>query len=159
MVEMAHGVLERRLKSKPITDPVRRALINLQIAEAHFEEDFEAAVGTEGLGASAYNVLRILRGEPEGHPRGAIADRMVYRKTDLTRIIDRLVRLGFAERVRSKRDRRLSVTRITQKGVKAMARLEPLVDGVIDQHRRKLPAGDFQELNRLLEALYVDRLE
>jgi DNA-binding MarR family transcriptional regulator len=154
------GVLERRLKtSRPVSDPATRALMNLDLADAHFQEDFEAATLTEGLSMSAYNILRILRGHPDGHPRTEIAQRMVYRRTDLTRLIDGLLRRGLAERLRNRRDRRLSVTRITPKGLKAMARLEPLIDALVERYRRKLSVHELKELSRLLEALYQDRVE
>lgn len=153
------GVLERRLKMRPMTDPVLRALVNLQVADAEFMQQFEAVAGAEGLSVSAYNILRILRGEPAGHPRRAIAERMIYRRTDLTRIIDGLARRGLAARVRSRSDRRLSVTKITAKGLKAMARLDPQLMALVDVFRQKLTDRDYRELNRLLEALYADRVE
>jgi DNA-binding MarR family transcriptional regulator len=156
----ADGVLERRLKtSRPVADPATRALMNLDLADAHFQEDFEAATLTEGLSMSAYNVLRILRGQPGGHPRTEIAERMVYRRTDLTRLIDGLIRRGFAERLRGRRDRRLSVTRITSKGLKTMTRLDPLIDELVARYRRKLSTRELEELSRLLEKLYEDRVE
>jgi DNA-binding MarR family transcriptional regulator len=154
------GILERRLKTtRSVSDPAFRALMNLDLADAHFQEDFEAATLTEGLSGSAYNVLRILRGHPEGHPRTEIAQRMVYRRTDVTRLIDGLIRRGFAERLRARSDRRLSLTRITSKGVKTMARLDPLIEALVERYRRKLSARDWQELSRLLETLYEDRVE
>ncbi len=155
-----NGILERRLKtSLPVTDPATRALMNLNLADAQFQEDFEAATLTEGLSMSAYNVLRILRGHSEGHPRTEIAQRMVYRRTDLTRLIDGLIRRGLAERIRERRDRRLSVTRITPKGLKTMARLDPLINELAERYRRKLSVRELEELSRLLEKLYADRVE
>ena len=154
------GALERRLKiSQPVTDPATRALMNLDLADAHFLEDFEAATLTEGLSMSAYNVLRILRGNPDGHPRTEIAQRMIYRRTDLTRLIDGLIRRGLVERLRGRRDRRLSVTRITPKGLKTMTRLDPLINDAVDRYRRKLSVREWDELSRLLEKLYEDRIE
>jgi DNA-binding MarR family transcriptional regulator len=154
------GVLERRLKIlRPVADPATRMLMNLDLADAHFQEEFEAATMTEGLSMSAYNILRILRGHPDGHPRTEIAQRMVYRKTDLTRLIDRLLRRGFAERRRGRHDRRLSVTRITSKGLKTLERLDPLINGLVERYRRKMSVPELKELSRLLETLYADRIE
>ncbi len=154
------GILERRLKSsRAVTDPAIRALMNLDLADAHFQEDFEAVTLTEDLSMSAYNVLRILRGHPAGHPRTEIAQRMVYRRTDLTRLIDGLIRRGLAERLRERRDRRLSVTRITSKGLKTMTRLDPLIDDLVERYRAKLSVRELEELSRLLEKLYADRVD
>ena len=159
MSERTSGILERRLQSRPVPEPVTRAVMNLQVAAAQFEEDFAETLAPEGLSSSAMNVLRILRGHPEGHPRGEIAKRLIYGSADVTRIIDRLTRRGLVERVRSPRDRRLSLTRLTAKGQKMVARLEQPIDAMIARYRRKLSAGEFQELSRLLEALYAAHLE
>jgi MarR family transcriptional regulator, 2-MHQ and catechol-resistance regulon repressor len=157
MSEPVSGILERRLQSRPITDPVYRATMNLQVAAAQFEEDFAATLAPEGLSSSALNVLRILRGHAEGHPRGEIARRLIYRNADVTRIIDRLTRRGLVERVRSPRDRRLSLTRLTAKGQRVLARLQDPIEALVADYRRKLSAEEFRELSRLLEALYAER--
>jgi DNA-binding MarR family transcriptional regulator len=160
MSERKQGVLERRLQTtRPVTDLTIRGMLNVQLADAHFVEDFEDVTVTEELSMSAFNVLRILRGQTEGHARNEIARRMIYRKADLTRIIDGLVRRGLAERVRSRQDRRLSLTRITPKGLKMVGRLDPLVGKLVERYRRKLSPQDWDELSRLLEAVYEDHVE
>ena len=116
------GILERRLKTRPITNPIQRAMVNLQVAFAHFEEDFERMVGKEGLSSSSFNVLRILRGHPDGHPRGELSKRLVYRNSDVTRLLDVLVRRGLVERVRSTSDRRLSVARLQNASMESCLR-------------------------------------
>jgi DNA-binding MarR family transcriptional regulator len=153
------GILERRLKSRPITNVVQRGMLNIQVAFAHFEEDFERVFGKEGLSASSFNALRILRGQPEGHPRGEIAKRLVYRKSDVTRVIDVLVRRGLVERARSASDRRLSVARITPKGLKTLLRLDALLDVLTAEYDRKLPRRKWVELSRLLEAFYAEHVD
>jgi len=153
------GALERRLKTaRVISDPAARALLNLDVASGHVLEQLEAITMAEGLSNTAYNVLRILRGEPDGHPRGEIAARMVVHRADVTRLIDGLVRRGFAVRLRPTIDRRLSVTRITPKGVKTLQRLQPAVDALIARFRAKLSGPELIELNRLLERLYADEV-
>jgi DNA-binding MarR family transcriptional regulator len=153
------GLLERRLKSRPITNPVQRAMINIQVAFAHFEEDFERVVGKDGLSSTSFNVLRILRGQPEGHPRGDIAKRLVYRRSDVTRIIDVLVRRGFVERTRHASDRRLSLARITARGLKTLARLDAHLDVLTAEYEKKLSRREWVELSRLLEAVYAEHVE
>jgi DNA-binding MarR family transcriptional regulator len=156
VAERTSGILERRLQARPITDPVYRATMNLQVAAAQFDADLTAALEPESVSPTGLNVLRILRGQPDGHPRGEIARRLLHRNADVTRIIDRLTRRGLVERARSPRDRRLSLTRLTAKGHKLVARLDGRLDTVIDGYRRKLPVADYHELSRLLEALYRD---
>jgi DNA-binding MarR family transcriptional regulator len=154
------GVLERRLlTTRPIADPIQRGLINLQVACAHFEEDFDQMVRREGLSNASFNALRILRGSPDGLPRGEVAQRLIYRKADVTRLLDGLVRRGLVERVRSKSDRRLSLARITPKGQKVLGRIDPLVIELRDRYEVKLSKRDWAELSRLLEALYASHVD
>lgn len=79
----------------------------------------------EGLTPNQYNVLRILRGaHPGGLTCGQIGERMITRDPDVTRLTDRLVREGLAERTRSDTDRRVVEVTISAEGLAALARLD-----------------------------------
>ena len=52
------------------------------------------------LSATQYNVLRILRGAPDGLLCGEIANRMITRDPDVTRLLDRLEKRKLIERHR-----------------------------------------------------------
>ncbi len=78
----------------------------------------------EDLSATQYNVLRILRGAPEGLPCGEIANRMISRDPDVTRLLDRLEKRGLISRSRETTDRRMVVTRITSEGLQSLSRLD-----------------------------------
>src|SRR6202790_4223041 len=67
---------------------------------------------TEDLSSTQYNVLRILRGSPEGLPCGEIANRMITRDPDVTRLLDRLEKRNLISRCRKDRDRRTVMARI-----------------------------------------------
>ena len=90
---------------------------------------------TEELSATQYNVLRILRGSPDGLPCGEIASRMITRDPDITRLLDRLKKRRLISRCRKSKDRRMVLARITPEGLKLLARLdEPVQEG----HRKQL---------------------
>lgn len=97
-----------------------------------------------GLTPNQYNVLRILRGSsPAGLTCGQIADRMITRDPDVTRLTDRLVRAGLAERERAEADRRIVEVRITEAGMDALAGLDrdmatELLGSLGDQRLRAL---------------------
>src|SRR5260370_40244815 len=110
-------VLERRLQMAPVRDPTVRGIMNLFVASAHAMDAFECVTGQAALSYASFNVLRILRGHPEGHPRRIIAQRLVTKNADVTRLIDGLVSRGLVRRARSKRDGRVSLARITPKGM------------------------------------------
>jgi len=108
----------------------------------------------EDVSATQYNVLRILRGAPEGLPCGEIAGRMITRDPDITRLLDRLEKRGLISRCRETRDRRMVLAWITSEGLKLLARLdEPVQAG----HRRQLGHLGRERLRALCELLQVAR--
>lgn len=109
---------------RPLADPVVEAMLNLLVTGAALRELAEAEYARFGLTSSGYNVLRILRGSPDGLPRGEIGQRLVNPSPDVTRLIDRLARRGLVRRQRGRTDRRLSLTRITPRGLALMEEAE-----------------------------------
>jgi DNA-binding MarR family transcriptional regulator len=89
----------------------------------------------EDLSPTQYNVLRILRGAPEGLACGEIANRMITRDPDVTRLLDRLEKRGLISRSREAGDRRMVMTRITAGGLKVLAGLDEPIRQV---HRKQL---------------------
>ena len=107
---------------------------------------------SRSLSPTQYNVLRILRGAgPGGLSCREVAERMVTREPDLTRLLDRLERRGLIARGREAKDRRVVVTRITREGLGV---LEALDEPMVESARRALghlgPEG-LRSLSRLLE--------
>src|ERR1700747_370004 len=69
------------------------------------------------LSPTQYNVLRILRGAPDGLACGEIGSRMITRDPDITRLLDRLEKRALISRCRESKDRRMVLTRITPQGL------------------------------------------
>jgi DNA-binding MarR family transcriptional regulator len=113
-----------------------------------------AVLKTEDLSAPQYNVLRILRGAPEGLTCGEIGNRMITRDPDITRLLDRLERRGLISRARDTKDRRVVLTRITPQGLEALSRLDVPVR---EAHRRQLGHLGRERLQALTELLRVCR--
>jgi DNA-binding MarR family transcriptional regulator len=102
------------------------------------------------ISPTQYNVLRILRGAPEGLLCGEIGNRMISRDPDITRLLDRLEKRGLVSRSRDAKDRRTVLTRITDDGMKVLADL----DGpVLQAHWRTLGHLGEQKLNALVRLL------
>lgn len=110
----------------------------------------------EELSPTQYNVLRILRGAPEGLTCGEIGQRMITRDPDITRLLDRLEKRGLIVRWRDVEDRRIVLARITPEGLKTLDRLdEPVQEG----HRRQLGHLGRARLKALCELLRAARGE
>ena len=150
------AALHRRLKMRPLADPVIEGMLNLLVTGAVLNQASERLFGQFGLTSSAYNVLRILRGSPDGQPRGEIGERMVNRAPDVTRLIDRLARRGLVRRMRARTDRRLSLTRITDKGLALLERAEAANVEQRAHLATKLSDREWRQLSALCERIYGD---
>jgi DNA-binding MarR family transcriptional regulator len=107
---------------------------------------------TEDLSSTQYNVLRILRGAPEGLPCGEIANRMITRDPDITRLLDRLEKRQFIARCREELDRRTVMTRITPEGLKLLERLDGPIMTAHHKQLSHLGRKGLEELTGLLQA-------
>jgi len=108
----------------------------------------------EDLSPTQYNVLRILRGAPEGLACGEIASRMITRDPDITRLLDRLEKRALISRCRETKDRRTVMARITREGLKLLARLD---EPIKDIHRKQLGHLGRERLGALAELLRLAR--
>jgi DNA-binding MarR family transcriptional regulator len=104
----------------------------------------------EDLSPNQYNVLRILRGAPEGLACGEIASRMITRDPDVTRLLDRLEKRQLVSRCRETEDRRTVRTRISPEGLKLLAGLD---EPVLTAHRKLLGHLGPRRLKALSELL------
>lgn len=111
---------------------------------------------TEDLSSTQYNVLRILRGSPEGLTCGEIGDRMITHDSDITRLLDRLENRKLVSRCREAKDRRVVVTRIAPKGLAVLARLD---EPVRETHRELLGHLGARRLGALALLLAACRKE
>lgn len=108
----------------------------------------------EGLSPNQYNVLRILRGSPEGLPCGEIGNRMITRDPDITRLLDRLEKRGLIVRSREARDRRMVMAAITPTGMELLARLD---EPAREVHRSQLGHLGRERLDTLKSLLQLAR--
>ena len=108
----------------------------------------------EDVSPTQYNVLRILRGSPEGLSSGEIGRRMITREPDITRLLDRMEKRKLISRRRRAEDRRTVVARITPVGLALLNRLD---EPVQQAHRRQLGHLGPKRLKQLSELLAICR--
>jgi len=131
-----------------------QVFINLMLTADLLSRRLEPVLKAAEISSTQYNVLRILRGAPEGLPCGEIGSRMISRDPDITRLLDRLEKRGLVSRCRETRDRRLVLTRITDPGLKLLAQL----DGpVLDAHYLQLGHLGQEKLKTLMALLHEGR--
>jgi DNA-binding MarR family transcriptional regulator len=141
-------------KQRRTGSPEEAAFLDLLRTTDTLSRGLIRVLKAEDLSATQYNVLRILRGAPEGLACGEIASRMITRDPDVTRLLDRLEKRGLISRCRETKDRRTVMARITSDGLKLLTRLD---EPVPSAHRKQLGHLGRARLRTLTELLSVAR--
>lgn len=143
-----------RLRNRPHKSAIglpQEAFVSLARTEAVLHDGLDRVLGPRGLSLTQYNVLRILRGAgPEGLCRNEIAQRLITRMPDVTRLLDRMEAAGLVSRVRSTEDRRLVNTTLTKVGRDLVGDLDAEVARV---HQAQLGHLTDAELRSLIDLL------
>jgi DNA-binding MarR family transcriptional regulator len=144
-------------KRQPFDCPAQEAYLNIMRTHSLLLGPFEHLLKQYGISPAKYNILRILRGSlgsgesrEYGLPSLEIADRLITRVPDITRLVDGLEADEMVVRTRCTEDRRVVYVGITAKGMELLDLLE---EPVMQLHRRSMAHMDSEELaelNRLL---------
>jgi DNA-binding MarR family transcriptional regulator len=148
--------LEERPSAPVHTQTLIEAALNLFVAADYLRTQFDSVCSGHGISHTQYNVLRILKhAYPNGYPRCEIMERMVERAPDTTRLIDRLEQQGYVERARSEEDRRLSIARITQKGLFVLEEITPSFESIWKELSCKISRAESLMLAEICEKIYA----
>lgn len=129
----------------------QEAYLNLQRTVGVINGPFLQLFKANQLRPSQYNILRILRGqEGQGLACSHIGERMVTRDPDVTRLVDKLLKMGLVRRVRSDSDRRVVLISITDEGQNLLAEMDDPVRELHHAALGHLTGVELEELNRLL---------
>jgi len=148
------GRVQREIKPrKPFHRVEDEAFVNIQRTADALMQGVASALKPMGLSPTQYNVLRILSGaEPDGLACREIADRMITRDPDITRLLDRLEDRGLVARSRDREDRRVITTRISDKGLRLLKDLDGPIEGLHLEQMGHLGGRKLRSLISLLEA-------
>lgn len=123
-------------QGRPFAGVEHQVYIALQRAAADLTQGLATLLRPFGLSGAQYNILRILRGAgDDGLACGEVANRLITREPDMTRLLDRMQRQGLVTRQRASYDRRVVTARITAEGRHV---LEQLDEPMAAMHRRQL---------------------
>jgi DNA-binding MarR family transcriptional regulator len=150
MKSVAHSASKPRL----LPCPEEAAYLELLKTADLLSRNLSDLLKTEDLSSTQYNVLRILRGAPDGLPCGEIGSRMITRDPDITRLLDRLEKRSLISRHRESKDRRMVMARITPEGIQLLFQMD---DPVREAHRAQLSHLGRERLRAFSELLQVAR--
>jgi len=148
---MAKSIAGQLKQKRAFSTGEEEALLAVPMAAARLTAPWAQFLKTTAdLSTSQYNVLRILRGSPDGLTCGEIGERMIARDPDVTRLVDRLCKRGLTKRTRSQIDRRVVRVEITQKGIDLLDELDPHVARLPPALLGHMSQTSLQQLSRLL---------
>jgi DNA-binding MarR family transcriptional regulator len=151
---MIHLTLKESIhQSRPFASVQAEALLTLMWAGDRAARVTNEPLRTLDLSSAQYNVLRILRGSPEGLQTTEVVDRMVTRAPNITRLVDKLETRGFIERRRCSEDRRVVYLQITPAGLGFIEEISPELDAATRSATRGLSEEEHKTLIHLLNKL------
>lgn len=131
----------------------REAHVNVLLLANRNHEALDEICHGEGVTHQQYVALwtLCLTGDPDaGLPMRAVADGLLNRASDTTRLVDRLERAGLVERLANPADRRSVLVRATAEGHRVFRAVTPRLQ---HHHRRQwshLSSAEIDTLNHLL---------
>ena len=151
------GRLQSEIRqSRPFPHPADEAFLNLLRTADWLLQPVEETLRSFGLTHPQYNVLRILAGAgTAGLPCGEISKRLITRDPDITRLLDRMQKLGHVERGRGIEDRRVVRAHITPAGLATLRGLERPVRDAVRAPLTRLGPAKLDQLTGILEDIRI----
>ncbi|MGB5482776.1 MAG: MarR family transcriptional regulator [Eudoraea sp.] len=110
--------------------PLRsRTIIHLILIHNKVSESFSHALKPFGISTQQFNVLRILRGQ-QSKPANlsTLNERMVSKMSNTTRLVDKLMKKGYVDRIVCMSNRRKVEITITKEGLKALSEMDDVLE-------------------------------
>lgn len=140
--------VNRKSDALPVEERVFVALVK---GSARLEAGLNRLFRQFELTNATYSILTVLSDQGhEGASCGQIAERLIAEVPDMTRLLDRLERIGYVRRERSKADRRMVRVSISDRGAQTVASLREPVSAY---YRSALGALGEEKLLALLALL------
>ena len=145
--------LEDQLKTSNL--PLAKKLsLGLLVTANYIDDKVAEALKPFDISIPQFNVLRILRGQ-KGKPANlsTIQERMVSKMSNTTRLVDKLISKGLAERVICESNRRKVEITITEEGLQLLEKTDPAVDAVEAEMTRNLTEEDIEYVTNCLNEI------
>jgi DNA-binding MarR family transcriptional regulator len=144
--------VEERIKTDQPLPLQRRTIIHLMLVNNLIGEQMSQALKPFEVSLQQFNVLRILRGQ-KGKPANlsTLNDRMVSRMSNTTRLVDKLIAKGLADRNTCPENRRKVEIRLTEKGLESLKAMDRAVDAAEKKLMGSFSDEQLRQLNELLD--------
>ncbi len=145
--------IEQEIMQSKFRNEKHRAIINLVYTGNWLTAQHSKFLKTFDISEQQFNILRILRGQrPKSASITLIRERMLDKMSDVSRLVERMRKLGLLEREACPSDRRFVEVVITKKGLELLEEIDmqsPHVDSIAEN----LTNNELEALNTLLDKL------
>ena len=136
--------------------PAHRALLNIYYTASCLKKFADVFFKPLGLTDVQFNVLMLLgyqSGPKGGLSQAQLSDMMLVNRANITTLIDRMEKADLVVRTAAAKDRRYNIVKMTAKGKKLFARVEPLYAKQINKIIAALKEAEQKRLIRTLEKI------
>jgi DNA-binding MarR family transcriptional regulator len=129
------------------------ALLNIYYTASLLKKKADVFFHQFGLTDVQFNVMMLLAyegGSQEGLSQAQLSDMMLVNRANITSLIDRMEKAGLVIRTAEPSDRRYNIVKMTAKGKKVFAKVEP---SYLEQVRKIMASLDTPELKKLMTML------
>lgn len=139
---MASNLQDEIKQTRPFPSRSAEALLSIMRTATLLEHEQNEALRPHGITSTQYNVLRILQGAgKEGLCGREIAERLISKVPDVSRLLDRMDECELISRERDPNDRRHVTARIAPKGRRLVTDSTPALQAVERKRMKQLGAG------------------
>jgi len=131
----------------------RETHVNVLLAANRFSDGMDQVCREDGISQAQYVALWVLCLSDDaeaGVPMGSLADGLITRASDTTRLVDRLESAGLVERLPNPADRRGVLVRATAEGAAVFSRATPRLKAYHRSQWADLTADELEVLHGLL---------
>ena len=146
------GIVEDIQQKRSFRSEFHKATVNIIYSSSWILSHVKEFVGQEEITPQQYNILRILRGSGTPISTLQIRERMLDKMSDTSRLVERLLKKGLAEKEVSRIDKRLVDVTISAKGLELLNRLDERNEE-LDRIAGKLTSEEASMLNYLLDKM------
>lgn len=144
----------QKSNTKPRAMLEEQVMVTMAQTLSDFAVQMSDIIKEYGITMVHYNVLRILRGAgANGIPCGTVAERMVNKEPDITRLLDRMEKLELIVRARDQSDRRVVITQITEHGLTILEKLEAPLKAMRQQQFEGVSSEKLEQLLGIIQEI------
>ncbi len=146
--------IEKDTKSRKFLSVSEKTVVNLMFTAFSVRKEANSFLKDFNLSEPQYNILRILRGSyPKELSCSDIQGLMLQGSSNVTRLVDRLIKKGFVYSELSGEDKRKRLCLLTDSGAMYLGFLDYKIDKFCAQFFKGLKKEDIAMMNEMLDEI------